>query len=40
MKTFEEVLEVIGPRASREIMEQYISREWIRPAGKSTDWHF
>ena len=40
MKTLDELIEILQPRISREIMQYYISREWVRPVQNSSDWHF
>ena len=40
MKTLEEVLEILDERIDRPTLEEYITRQRIRPHRKKTDWHF
>lgn len=40
MKTIEEVLEMLEARIDRQTLEDYITREWLRPVYQPTGWYF
>lgn len=40
MKTIEEVLEMLQERIDHQTLENYISRQWLRPISVSTGWYF
>ena len=40
MKTIEEVLELLEARIDRQTLEDFITREWLRPVHQPTGWHF
>ena len=40
MKTIEEVLEMPQARIDRQTLEEYITREWLRPVSHSSGWYF
>ena len=40
MKTMAEVLEMLGVRIDRQTLENYITREWLRPVYQPTGWYF
>lgn len=40
MKTIEEVLEMLEARIDRQTLENYITREWLRPVYQPTGWYF
>lgn len=40
MKTIEEVLEILEARIDRQMLENYITREWLRPVYQPTGWYF
>ena len=40
MITLEEMLEVLNHRPDRTTLEVYISRAWVRPAGRKRAWRF
>jgi len=40
MKTIEEVLELLEARIDRQTLEDFITREWLRPVYQPTGWYF
>jgi chaperone modulatory protein CbpM len=40
MKTMAEVLEMLEVRIDRQTLENYITREWLRPVYQPTGWCF
>ena len=40
MKTLEEVLEMLEARIDRQTVEDYISRQWLRPVYQPSGWYF
>jgi chaperone modulatory protein CbpM len=40
MKTLEEVLELLQARVDRQMLEDYIAREWLRPVSHQSGWYF
>ena len=40
MKTFDEVLEILKARIDRQMLEDYIAREWLHPVSQTTGWYF
>ena len=40
MKTIEEVLEMPQARIDRQTLEEYITREWLRPVSHPSGWYF
>jgi len=40
MKTLDEVLETLEERVDRSTLEEYITREWLRPISSQDGWHF
>ena len=40
MKTIEEALEMLEWQIDRPTLENYISREWLRPIYQPTGWYF
>ena len=40
MKTMDEVIEIMEARIDRQTLEDYISREWLRPVMGEAGWYF
>ena len=40
MKTIEQVLKILEARIDRQTLEDFIAREWLRPALHSSGWYF
>ncbi len=40
MKTLDEVLEILQARIDRQVLENYIARQWLRPVSSQAGWHF